>query len=226
MGIFPIPVVKAARISTRFPDWAAPILPHKNPFDNLFPSCYIEANIAVFALKQGKTRGYNVKAPMINLGILAHADAGKTTVTEQLLLLSGSIRKAGSVDSGTTQTDWLDVERRRGISVRSASVVLEKDGVQIHLIDTPGHVDFLGEVERCLSVLDGAVLVLSAVEGVQAQTRLLWRALDKLKIPVLLLVNKIDRMGCDLSGVLEQLRQECSPKLWIPPRVEYHGTDG
>lgn len=167
-----------------------------------------------------------MKAPMINLGILAHADAGKTTVTEQLLLLSGSIRKAGSVDSGTTQTDWLDVERRRGISVRSASVVLEKDGVQIHLIDTPGHVDFLGEVERCLSVLDGAVLVLSAVEGVQAQTRLLWRALDKLKIPVLLLVNKIDRMGCDLSGVLEQLRQECSPKLWIPQRVEDPGTDG
>lgn len=167
-----------------------------------------------------------MKAPMINLGILAHADAGKTTVTEQLLLLSGSIRKAGSVDSGTTQTDCLDVERRRGISVRSASVVLEKDGVQIHLIDTPGHVDFLGEVERCLSVLDGAVLVLSAVEGVQAQTRLLWRALDKLKIPVLLLVNKIDRMGCDLPGVLEQLRQECSPKLWIPQRVEDPGTDG
>ena len=163
--------------------------------------------------------------PRINLGILAHADAGKTTVTEQLLLLSGSIRQAGTVDSGTTQTDWLDVERRRGISVRSASVVLERNGVRIHLIDTPGHVDFLGEVERCLSVLDGAVLVISGVEGVQAQTRVLWRALDKLKIPLVLLVNKVDRMGCDLPGVLEQLRQECSPRLWVPQRVECPGTD-
>lgn len=163
--------------------------------------------------------------PRINLGVLAHADAGKTTVTEQLLLLSGSIRQAGTVDSGTTQTDWLDVERRRGISVRSASVVLERNGVRIHLIDTPGHVDFLGEVERCLSVLDGAVLVLSGVEGVQAQTRVLWRALDKLKIPLVLLVNKVDRMGCDLPGVLEQLRQECSPRLWVPQRVECPGTD-
>ena len=166
-----------------------------------------------------------MKAPMINLGILAHADAGKTTITEQLLLLSGSIRQAGSVDDGTTQTDSLNVERRRGISVRSASVVLEHNGVRINLIDTPGHVDFLGEVERCLGVLDGAVLVLSAVEGVQAQTRLLWRALDKLKIPVLLLINKVDRMGCDIPAVLDQLRQECDPRLWVTQRVENPETD-
>ena len=114
--------------------------------------------------------------PIINLGILAHADAGKTTITEQLLLAGGAIRQAGNVDEGTTQTDWLDVERTRGISVRSASTVLRCGGVRVQVIDTPGHVDFLGEVERCLTVLDGAVLVLSAVEGVQAQTRLLWRA--------------------------------------------------
>jgi len=141
------------------------------------------------------------------LGILAHADAGKTTVTEQLLLRSGSIRQAGSVDDGTTHTDWLEVERRRGISVRAASISLEYKGVRVNLIDTPGHVDFLGEVERSLTVLDGAVLVLSAVEGVQAQTRLLWRALEKMGIPTLLVVNKVDRTGCDIPGVLEQLRQ-------------------
>ena len=161
-----------------------------------------------------------MKTPIINLGILAHADAGKTSVTEQLLLLSGSIRQAGSVDDGTTHTDWLEVERRRGISVRSASTLLEHEGVRINLIDTPGHVDFLGEVERCLAVLDGAVLVLSAVEGVQAQTRLLWRALEKLEIPTLLLVNKVDRMGCNLPHVLEQLRQECSPRLFVTQTVE------
>ena len=119
-----------------------------------------------------------MKGPILNLGILAHADAGKTTVTEQLLLRSGSIRQAGSVDDGTTHADWLEVERRRGISVRAASISLEYKGVRVNLIDTPGHVDFLGEVERSLTVLDGAVLVLSAVEGVQAQTRLLWRALE------------------------------------------------
>lgn len=161
-----------------------------------------------------------MKTPTINLGILAHADAGKTSVTEQLLLLSGSIRQAGSVDEGTTHTDWLDVERRRGISVRSASTLLNYKGTQVNLIDTPGHVDFLGEVERCLAVLDGAVLVLSAVEGVQAQTRLLWRALQKLEIPTLLLINKVDRAGCDLPGVLEQLRQECSPQLLVTQTVQ------
>ena len=107
------------------------------------------------------------------------------------------------------------MERRRGISVRSASTLLNYKGTQVNLIDTPGHVDFLGEVERCLAVLDGAVLVLSAVEGGQAQTRLLWRALQKLEIPTLLLINKVDRAGCDLPGILEQLRQECSPQLLV-----------
>lgn len=163
--------------------------------------------------------------PTINLGILAHADAGKTTITEQLLLLTGSIRQAGSVDEGTTQTDWLDVERRRGISVRAASEILQQGDVRIQLIDTPGHVDFMGEVERCLTVLDGAVLVLSAVEGVQAQTRLLWKALEKMEIPVLLLINKIDRIGCNLPEVINQLRRECSDKLWITQQVENPGTD-
>ena len=145
------------------------------------------------------------------MGILAHVDAGKTTVTEQLLYLAGAIRTAGRVDSGTAQTDWLEVERRRGISVRASETALHWGGLQLNLIDTPGHVDFAGEVERCLDVLDGAVLVLSAVEGVQAQTRLLWKALRAMEIPTLLLINKIDRAGADPERVLAQIRKELSP---------------
>lgn len=167
-----------------------------------------------------------MKTPSINLGILAHADAGKTSVTERLLLLGGGIRQAGNVDDGTTHTDRLEVERRRGISVRSASVTMECGGVQLNLIDTPGHVDFLGEVERCLTALDGAVLVLSAVEGVQAQTRLLWKALENLEIPTLLLINKVDRLGCELDGVLEQLQQECGDApLLLGELVEHPGSE-
>lgn len=136
----------------------------------------------------------------INLGILAHVDAGKTSVTEQLLYLGGSIRQAGSVDAGTSHTDWLEVERRRGISVKAAAASLRCQDVTVNLIDTPGHVDFIGEVERCLGVLDGAVLVISAAEGVQPQTRLLWMALKQLRIPTLFLINKVDRPGLPDSG--------------------------
>src|SRR4051812_37237849 len=114
---------------------------------------------------------------MRNVGIFAHVDAGKTTTTEHILFESGRIRVLGSVDSGTTQTDWLDVERERGISVRAAAMAFIWDDVYVNLIDTPGHVDFLSEVERSIRVMDGAVLVISAVEGVQAQTEVIWHAL-------------------------------------------------
>ena len=161
----------------------------------------------------------------INLGILAHVDAGKTSVTEQLLYLSGSIRKAGSVDSGTAHTDWLEVERRRGISVKAASSTLQYQGIDINIIDTPGHVDFVGEVERCLGVLDGAILILSAAEGVQSQTRILWKALEQLKIPTILLINKVDRMGCQIPEVLQQIRQELTDRLFITQTVLSPGSD-
>lgn len=128
-----------------------------------------------------------------NIGILAHVDAGKTTLTEQILFFSGAIRKAGSVDSGTTQTDWLPIERSRGISVRSARASFYRSNELINLIDTPGHVDFAGEVERCLLALDGVILVISAVEGIQSHTENLWNALEKLKLPVIIFINKIDR---------------------------------
>jgi ribosomal protection tetracycline resistance protein len=138
----------------------------------------------------------------LNLGILAHVDAGKTTLTERLLYAAGVIDRLGSVDAGTTQTDTLDLERQRGITIRSAVVSFLIDGVTVNLIDTPGHPDFIAEVERVLSILDGAVLVISAVEGVQPQTRVLMRALRRLRVPTLLFVNKIDRRGADRNRVL------------------------
>ena len=146
-------------------------------------------------------------------GLLAHVDAGKTTVTEQLLLFGGAIREAGSVDNGTARTDSLPVERQRGISVRTACACFMHNGARIQLIDTPGHVDFAGEVERSLSVLDGAVLVISAAEGVQAQTQVIYRALRTLAIPVLILVNKIDRAGCDIHAVTDQITENLTGNL-------------
>ena len=147
----------------------------------------------------------------LNLGILAHVDAGKTTLTERLLYSVGVIDQPGSVDEGTTQTDSLALERQRGITIKSAVVSFTVDGATVNLIDTPGHPDFVAEVERALSVLDGVVLVVSAVEGVQPQTRILWRALQRLRVPTLFFVNKIDRRGAgyerllgDIAGRLTQ----------------------
>ena len=131
----------------------------------------------------------------LNLGILAHVDAGKTTLTERLLYASGVIDRLGSVDAGTTLTDSLPLERRRGITIKSAVASFPIGDVAVNLIDTPGHPDFIAEVDRVLSVLDGVVLVISAVEGVQPQTRTLMRSLQRLEIPALLFVNKIDRLG-------------------------------
>jgi ribosomal protection tetracycline resistance protein len=148
----------------------------------------------------------------LNLGILAHVDAGKTTLTERLLYGAGVIDEIGSVDDGNTQTDTLTLERQRGITIRSAVVSFAIDDITVNLIDTPGHPDFIAEVERVLSVLDGAVLVVSAVEGVQAQTRILMRTLQRLCIPTLIFVNKIDRGGAN-DGVLQDLADKLSPSI-------------
>jgi ribosomal protection tetracycline resistance protein len=142
----------------------------------------------------------------LNLGILAHVDAGKTTLTERLLYDAGVIAAPGSVDRGTTQTDTLALERERGITIKSAVVSFPVDGVAVNLIDTPGHPDFIAEVERVLGVLDGVVLVVSAVEGVQAQTLVLMRALQRLRIPTLVFVNKTDRAGADVDRVVGEIR--------------------
>src|ERR687894_2897945 len=147
----------------------------------------------------------------LNLGILAHVDAGKTTLTERLLYAAGVIDELGSVDAGTTQTDSLALERQRGITIKSAVVSFAIGDVAVNLIDTPGHPDFIAEVERVLSVLDGAVLVVSAVEGVQPQTPLLMRALRRLRVPTLVFVNKIDRRGADDERVLRAIRERLTP---------------
>jgi ribosomal protection tetracycline resistance protein len=149
----------------------------------------------------------------LNLGILAHVDAGKTTLTERLLYSAGVIAEVGSVDKGTTRTDSLALEQQRGITIKSAVVSFPIDDVTVNLIDTPGHPDFIAEVERVLSVLDGCVLVLSAVEGVQPQTRILMRALQRLEVPTLLFVNKIDRVGADPERVLDEIEQRLTPDV-------------
>ena len=149
----------------------------------------------------------------LNLGILAHVDAGKTTLTERLLYAAGVIDAPGSVDAGTTQTDSLALERQRGITIKSAVVSFTIGDVTVNLIDTPGHPDFIAEVERVLGVLDGAVLVISAVEGVQPQTRLLMRALQRLAVPTLLFVNKIDRTGADDERVLREIADRLTPAV-------------
>jgi ribosomal protection tetracycline resistance protein len=149
----------------------------------------------------------------LNLGILAHVDAGKTTLTERLLYAAGVIDEIGSVDHGSTQTDSLALERQRGITIKTAVVSFVIDDVTVNLIDTPGHPDFIAEVERVLHVLDGAVLVVSAVEGVQAQTRILMRTLQRLRVPTLLFVNKIDRAGATYDEVLGEIAEKLSPSV-------------
>src|SRR5918994_4300057 len=151
-------------------------------------------------------RGSRMPARSLNLGILAHVDAGKTTLTERLLHLAGVIDEPGSVDSGTTQTDALALERERGITIKAAVVAFPVGDTTVNVVDTPGHPDFIAEVERVLAVLDGAVLVLSAVEGVQPQSRILMRARQRLQVPTLLFLNKIDRMGADPPAVLAAVR--------------------
>lgn len=164
-----------------------------------------------------------MKKKIFNIGVLAHVDAGKTTLTEQMLFLGGAIKKTGSVDKGTAQTDFLDIEKERGISVRSASATLHWKGAQINLIDTPGHIDFSADVERSLSVLDAAILVVSAVEGVQAHTENIWLALKEYQIPTLIFVNKIDRMGADTKRVLEEIRNDLTSDILLLQQSENEG---
>lgn len=143
---------------------------------------------------------------IINLGILAHVDAGKTTLTEQMLVLSGAKKAVGRVDDGTTTTDYLALEKKRGMTIRASTVSFEHMGAKINLIDTPGHMEFIAEVERSLAVLNGAVLVVSAREGVQSQTRVIYAKLREMAIPTILFVNKIDRVGASIERTLNQVK--------------------
>ncbi|MYW28714.1 TetM/TetW/TetO/TetS family tetracycline resistance ribosomal protection protein [Streptomyces sp. SID2119] len=160
----------------------------------------------------------------LNLGILAHVDAGKTSLTERLLHTAGAIDTLGSVDDGSTRTDSLALERRRGITIKSAVVSFTLGATTVNLIDTPGHPDFIAEVERVLGVLDGAVLVVSAVEGVQAQTRVLLRTLRRLRIPTLLFVNKTDRPGARYDSLLTSITERLSPDTVAMGSTRHLGT--
>ncbi len=160
-----------------------------------------------------------------NIGILAHVDSGKTTLTEQLLFLTGAIRQAGSVDAGTTATDSLSIEKQRGISVRTSTASAQWRDVTINIIDTPGHVDFAGEVERALSALDYAVVVVSAVEGVRAHTENILKSLDAAKLPRIVFINKIDRAGSDVLNVLAELKRVSSQSYFLLSEVENEGLE-
>jgi ribosomal protection tetracycline resistance protein len=158
------------------------------------------------------------------LGIVAHVDAGKTSLTERLLYAAGVIDEPGRVDDGNTQTDTLALERRRGITIKTAVASFAVDDVTVNLIDTPGHPDFIAEVERALAVLDGAVLVVSAVEGVQAQTRVLHRALSRLGIPTVIFVNKIDRRGARADELVIELAEKLETAVMPLETVDAVGT--
>lgn len=141
-----------------------------------------------------------------NIGILAHIDAGKTTLSERILYCSGALRHMGDVDDGTTVMDWMAQEQERGITITAASTVVDWRDYQINLVDTPGHVDFTVEVERCLRVLDGAVAVFSATEGVQSQSETVWRQADRYGVPRIAFVNKMDRVGADFERCVEEIQ--------------------
>lgn len=150
-----------------------------------------------------------------NIGVIAHIDAGKTSTSEGLLFFSGRTHRYGNIDEGTTVLDYLEEERMRGITIVAAAATLPWDGHLIHLIDTPGHIDFTAEVERSLRVIDGAVVVFSGVEGVEAQSEKVWRQASHYRVPRLAFVNKMDRIGADFERVVQQI-QEKFGKIAIP----------
>src|SRR3989442_15273294 len=150
-----------------------------------------------------------------NIGIIAHVDAGKTTLTERILYFGGSKHKAGDVDEGNTTTDYDPLEAEKGITIQSAAVSVEWKDSQITLIDTPGHVDFTAEVERSLRVLDGAVGVFCAVGGVEVQSETVWFQANRYNVPRLAYINKLDRLGADFIDCVSQMKA----KLAVVPAI-------
>jgi len=154
-----------------------------------------------------------------NIGIIAHIDAGKTTTTERILYYTGKTYKIGDIDEGTTVMDWMEEERKRGITIVSAATTAYWGGYRINIIDTPGHVDFTAEVERSLRVLDGGITVLDAEEGVQSQSETVWRQADKYKVPRLCFVNKMDKLGADFLTTVKSIedRLGANPAIMVLP---------
>jgi len=153
-----------------------------------------------------------------NIGIIAHIDAGKTTTTERVLYYTGKTHRIGSVDDGTTVTDWMEQERERGITIVSAAVSAEWKGYQINIIDTPGHIDFTAEVQRSLRVLDGGVVIFDAVQGVEPQSETVWRQADRFGVPRICFVNKMDRVGASYERTIEMIRHRLGAN---PIAVQY-----
>jgi len=147
-----------------------------------------------------------------NIGIIAHIDAGKTTTTERILFYTGKTYRIGSVDDGTTVTDWMEQERERGITIVSAAVSAEWKNYQINIIDTPGHIDFTAEVQRSLRVLDGGIVVFDAVQGVEPQSETVWRQADRYAVPRICFVNKMDRVGASFDRTIESIRKRLGAK--------------
>jgi len=147
-----------------------------------------------------------------NIGIIAHIDAGKTTTTERVLFYTGKTHRIGSVDDGTTVTDWMVQERERGITIVSAAVTAEWKGYLFNLIDTPGHIDFTAEVQRSLRVLDGGVVVFDAVQGVEPQSETVWRQADRYEVPRICFINKMDRVGADFLRSVQSIRDRLGAK--------------
>lgn len=165
-----------------------------------------------------------LKEKIKNIGIFAHVDAGKTTLTEQLLYQTGATYFLGRVDNGNTVTDNLELERERGISIISMPTSYTFKGHKVNIIDTPGHVDFVAEVERSMLVLDGAILVISAKEGIQSHTKLLFNALKRMEIPTLIFVNKIDRMGVEIKKVIMEIEMQLTHDIYVMQEVIGEGS--
>ena len=140
-----------------------------------------------------------------NIGVIAHIDAGKTTTTERILFYTGRTHRLGNVDDGTTVTDWMEQERERGITIASAAVTCFWREHRINIIDTPGHIDFTAEVQRSLRVLDGGVVILDAVHGVQPQSETVWRQADRFRVPRICFINKMDRAGADFWRAIRMM---------------------
>jgi len=158
-----------------------------------------------------------------NIGIIAHIDAGKTTTTERILFYTGKTHRLGSVDDGTTVTDWMEQERERGITIVSAAVSAEWKGYQVNIIDTPGHIDFTAEVQRSLRVLDGGIVVFDAVQGVEPQSETVWRQADRYQVPRICFVNKMDRVGASFERSIESMQRRLGANpaaMQVPVGVE------
>jgi len=160
-----------------------------------------------------------------NIGIVAHIDAGKTTLTERILYYTGKIHKMGEVHEGTAEMDWMDQERERGITITAAATTVRWRGCQINIIDTPGHVDFTAEVERSLRVLDGAVVVFSGVEGVESQSETVWRQADRYRVPRIAFINKLDRVESDFSAALRAIEARLGA-VALPLLFPWRDPDG